>query len=296
MYFLRYFFAVAIISLAGYSQAAGELPTFEAASVRQANADPSKGITVRANGGPGSKDPTRFTAQNFTLRNLITTAYKISHWQLSSPELDQNRETFDVAATMAEGTTREQFELMLQRLLAERFGVKVHWDEKEMPSYELVVTKNGPKFKPSQGEEEAPPDPNKPVAFPTPKLGSGGYPQLARGRSGTMMMNGKARVQRLHETMARWASMLSGQVSGPVQDATGLTGTYDLELYWSSGNSAMRAASPISDNGSIIAADVASGPTIFEALKDQLGLMLVKKNGPVKVLVVDHFDKLPTAN
>ena len=102
-------------------------------------------------------------------------------------------------------------------------------------------------------------------------------------------MNDKARVLRLNETMGRWAAMLSGQVGAPVQDGTGLTGNYDLEIYWSNGNSALRATPP---------GEVAPppGPTIFEALRDQLGLALTKKKGPVKMLVVDHFNHLPTEN
>ncbi len=288
MNFPRVYFVAAFISLAGY----GEEPAFEAVSVRQSIVDSMKGIMVRAEGGPGTKDPTRFTAQNFSLSNLVTMAYKINYWQLSAPELQQDREMFDVTAAMAEGTTKEQFQLMLQRMLAERFGLKAHWEDHEMPLYELVVAKNGPKFKASQGEEEAPPAGGMQMAIAPPTLGTDGFPELRRGQSGTMMMNGKARVRRSHETMTRWASMVSAQVRGPVQDATGLTDKYDIEMYWSSGNSPMRAAQPIS----VLETNEDSGPTFFEALKDQLGLMLVKKKGPVKVLVVDRFDKLPTPN
>ena len=130
------------------------------------------------------KTQTRFRAQNFSLLNLLTTAYKINHWQLSAEKLSGGREMFDVAATMAEGTTREQFEAMMQQLLAERFELKVHWEDKEMPLYELVVVKGGPRFKASQGKEEEAVDSNKPPVFGMPKLGVDGYPEVARGKSG----------------------------------------------------------------------------------------------------------------
>ena len=298
MYYPRVYLVPVLLSLAGYGQTPGEQPAFEAASIRQAIYDPAKGVMVRAMGGPGSKDPTRFTAQNFSLSNLLAQAYAISFWQLSAPELDRSREMFDVSAVMPEGTTKEQFQLMLQRLLAERFGLRVHWDNKEMPLYELVVAKNGPKFKGSTTAKAEEPAPDKPLPLGPLKLGADGYPRLAPGRSGTMMMNGKARMQFIDEPMSRLVASLSGAVRGPVQDATGLTEKYDLTLFWSTSDSAGRAAPPISSagGGPVIDVDASSGPTIFEALKDQLGLMLEKKKGPVKVLVVDHFNKLPTEN
>src|SRR5947208_333827 len=113
----------AVMGMTAYSQTPAELPSFEVASVRQSIVDPMAGIRVRASGGPGSKDPTRFTAENFDLSNLVTTAYGIKHWQLSAPAV-QGREMFNVVATMPEGTTKEHFQLMMQRLLAERFQLK----------------------------------------------------------------------------------------------------------------------------------------------------------------------------
>jgi len=113
-----------------------------------------------------------------------------------------------------------------------------------------------------------------------------------------MMMGGRARMQAMNETMEHFAGSLSGQLRGPVQDSTGLTGKYDLAMYWSTSDSPGRAMMPASTagTGAAVEPDYSSGPTIFVALKDQLGLTLEKKKGPVKVLVVDHFEKLPTAN
>ena len=124
MHYSRYCFVPIFVGLVASGQAPTGQPSFEVASVRQSVTDPMKGIMVRASGGPGSKDPTRFTTLNFSLSNLVTMAYGISYWQLSAPEPDRAREMFDVAATVPEGATKEQFQLMLQRLLVERFGLK----------------------------------------------------------------------------------------------------------------------------------------------------------------------------
>ena len=114
---------------------------------------------------------------------------------------------------------------------------------------------------------------------------------MAPGRSGTMMMGGRARSQAMNETMSHFVGSLSGQLRGPVTDGTGLTGKYDIAMYWNTSESPGPTA-----GGSATDTDYSSGPTIFGALKEQLGLTLEKKKGPIKVLVVDHFEKLPTPN
>jgi len=285
----------ALMSLVLRGQAPAEQPSFEVASIRPAAvADPMRGIRVFVNGGPGSKDPGRFTAQNFSLFNLVTMAYEISHWQLSAPDW-MKTSMFNIAATVPEGATKEQFHLMLQRLLAERFQLKVHGDAKEMSLYDLVVAKNGPKLKESKGYQETAPlgAPMGPL-----KRDSEGYPELPPGRRGMLMMGGRARMQMIDESMEHFTSTLMQQVGGPVHDGTGLKGKYDFTLSWSTGQSVSAGAASAAQPGSPLTAppDYPSGPTIFEALKDQLGLSLEKKKGEVKILVVDHVEKVPTAN
>ena len=76
------------------------------------------------------------------------------------------------------------------------------------------------------------------------------------------------------------ASYLSAQLHHPVIDATGLTGKYDIALFWD-----MRGTS-----------DPEAGPTLEAALQSQLGLKLEQKKGPVDIVVVDHAEKVPTEN
>ncbi len=84
-------------------------------------------------------------------------------------------------------------------------------------------------------------------------------------------------------TMPRFAEFLTDEAGRPVVDKTGLTGTYDLTLDWAVDNSA-------------IASDSASGPSLFTALQEQLGLKLDPAKGPVETIVVDHAEKTPTDN
>jgi uncharacterized protein (TIGR03435 family) len=81
------------------------------------------------------------------------------------------------------------------------------------------------------------------------------------------------------ETMPALAQVLSNQLRQPVRDATGLTGKYDINISW------FPTVSPDSP-----------GPTIFQALQDQLGLKLESKKGMVEVLVIDHIENKPTEN
>jgi uncharacterized protein (TIGR03435 family) len=188
-----------------------------------------------------------------------------------------------VTAKVPEGTSKEQFRVMMQNLLAERFKLMYHREKKEMQAYELVVAKGGPKLKESPG----PLDPDeRPRPLTERKLDAEGFPVLPPGRVPMMMMmsGGRATARHSEETMERFAVALTNEVHKPVTDATGLKGKYDFTLSWV----AEGAGPPAS-------ADEA-GPNIFRALQEQLGLRLEAKKGMVDVLVVDHLEKTPTDN
>ncbi len=86
-------------------------------------------------------------------------------------------------------------------------------------------------------------------------------------------------------TMEQLAKTCSGQLGKPVKDATGLMRQYEVRLFWVSDS---EAAQP--------AASEPGGPTLMQALQNQLGLRLEAKRGHVEFLVVDHMEKLPTGN
>lgn len=115
---------------------------FEVASVKPSPPPVGGMLMVRMSGGPGRPDPTLFTCENCSLSNLITIAYGIQHYQLSGVDWLQ-ASMFDVNAKVPKGATQDQFKLMLQSLLADRFKLAVHHESKDLPVYELVVAKGG---------------------------------------------------------------------------------------------------------------------------------------------------------
>jgi len=260
---------------------------FEVASVRPWVPDPKTGGR-HLSGVPGSTntDPGRFSAR-IDLMSLVLTAYDIPLYRLSE-QLDLYNQRLEVEAKMPVDTTREQFNVMLQNLLADRLGLKVHWATQQIDMYTLVVAKGGPKLKlaapdPPQGSGDA-------YAFPQ-KVGSDGFPIPPPGNGDWMggAPGGKMALRGHNETSAEIARAIGMRAIGvPVTDATGLTGKYDYTIFWST--SATAAA-----RGVTTPADEPDGPSIFDAV-EQLGLKIEKRKGPVQMLVVDHVEKKPTEN
>lgn len=275
------------------------MTSFEVISIRPAMpVAPGRIQRSGTRGGPGSKDPTRYTATNVSLGGMITRAYNLKFWEFSAPDWLKTFQgpKFDISANIPEGATREQFQLMLQNMLIERFRLKVHRETREVQIYELSIAKNGPKLK------ESAPDPQKPPAAPPPrrgpmKLGSDGFPELGPGENMAVIAN-RARSRESNQTMADLATTLSYEVNASVHDATGLTGKYDIELYWVYPDELHAAPPPQLQHGGTVENDTNAplGPNIFEALKTQLGLKLEQKKGPASILVIDSIVKTPTEN
>jgi uncharacterized protein (TIGR03435 family) len=140
-----------------YRQPSDPTLTFEVASVKASPPRPPNGLVrVGCRGGPGTKDPGRWTCQNMTVWNLISNAYNLKRYQMPSDNFEADR--YEITATMAAGTTREQFREMLKNLLKERFKLAVHFDKKEVPGYELVMAKGGVKMKEAQPPKDNPDD------------------------------------------------------------------------------------------------------------------------------------------
>jgi len=232
------------------------------------------------NGGPGTSDPGLYRCQNCSLYMIVLEAYGIRlPVQFSGPAWLENIR-FDVSAKVPEGATKEEFLVMLQDLLAERFKLAVHNEKREMAAYELVVAKNGPKFKISVPKEasdvdDAPPDDGK------LKRDSEGYPVLSRGAI-MAMVSGHARLRSENQSMQWLAEMLSGQTGRPIVDATGLKEKYDFVLSWA-----------FQDTGAAADPD---GPDLLSAVQLQLGLKLEEKKRLIQMLVVDHIEKVPSEN
>lgn len=211
--------------------------------------------------------PGIYEGSNVNLKELISYAYGVRDDLVSGLPGWADSAHFDITAKVSDfdpatwkSLTREQREAMFLPILSDRFHVKAHTEIKTLPVFDLVVTKDGPKFKPS------PPAANDPDH---------------KREFGTWINNSDLTATSI--TMSNFAETLAGQVDRTVIDKTGLTGEYDLKLRWTPANTA-------ADDGS-----TDRPPDLFTALKEQLGLKLEPTKGPVTTLVVDHAEK-PTPN
>jgi uncharacterized protein (TIGR03435 family) len=264
--------------------------TFEVASIKPAPPiAPGQMMMVRSRGGPGTNDPELFTCENYRLKSIVSRAYDIPEYRITAPDW-MDSAMFNVSARIPKGANKEQFLKMLQNLLAERFQMKMHFDKKEMPLYELSVMKGGPKFKEAVVEPPKP-EQDKPRAGGMQRDAEG-YPVLGGGTT-MAIMNNHARTQGKNEPIAWLVSQLSFQLHAPVTDVTGLAAKYDIVLSWVFDDN--RAAGA---NGStpLAGASEPAGPTLEQAVQSQLGLKLEKKKGPVDIVVVDSAERTPTEN
>jgi uncharacterized protein (TIGR03435 family) len=209
-----------------------------------------------------------FKATNVSLIMLIQWAWQTPETRILGAPAWAGTTMFNIEAAadasvdaqlkaLSSDAGRQQKERMVQALLADRFKLVTHTETRELPIYDLVVAKDGPKL----GDLKD----------------TGTSINLGRDH---MEVQGSNSVSLL-------ADQLSKVVGRDVIDKSGIAGRYDLKLHWTPDDSATSTA-----DGS--AAD-ASGPSIFTALEEQLGLKLEPAKGPVRVLVIDHAE-MPSEN
>jgi uncharacterized protein (TIGR03435 family) len=263
---------IATTQLFGQSDQASK--SFEVATVKRL-LQPSPGSNT--GGGPGYSDPSRWWRSNVTLASLLVEAFRIQGHAIVGP--DWLRSTrYEIIAKVPPGASRDDVPLMLQRLLAERFGLTFHREQKEMTGYALVTGRNGPKLKPSSGS---------PASIP----GREGFEDLSEGVApGVIHVDSVGSVHRLAAgamSMAQFADYLAGQNDLPVIDLTELRGKYDIVLYYSK---------PLP-----ISADPAATPAdnrfdLLSALREQLGLELQTRKVRADLLVIDRIEQTPSTN
>ena len=244
------------------------LPTYDAVSIHPHNAlDDNTSLSFH---------PDSLSTTNITLKELISYAYRIREDLISGFPAWADSAHFDITAKISDPDhsvldrlSHEQLAAMCRPLLADRFQLKVHPEIKTLAVYDLVLTKDGPKFKPS------PPLPEDPD-HPTPK---------GQHRNTTWQFN-DGDLTATSITMDSFAITLADQLHRTVIDKTGLTDAYDLKLKWTRDEDADKAA----DNGT-----TDRPPDLFTALQEQLGLKLKPSKGPVTTLVVDRAEK-PSPN
>jgi uncharacterized protein (TIGR03435 family) len=259
-----------------------QAPAFEVASVRPAAPSGGRGRSSMR-GGPGTSDTDRIIFTNVTFMSVVLRAYDVKPYQATGPDwLSSQR--YDITAKIPPGTTRERFQLMLQRLLVERFHLALHHETRELQGYELVTGNSEPKLKPST---EVGPDVELTEA---PKRDANGFPQLsAPGLVIMEGMQGKAVVSFLtarSQSLSALVDLLSKEFRLPVTDKTGLTGKFDFTLEFAPQAPGALPSDTVDE----------SGPNLVSAVPRQLGLRLVPKKIAVDVLIVDSADKIPTEN
>jgi uncharacterized protein (TIGR03435 family) len=209
-------------------------------------------------------------------------AYGLQRYRLvGAPEWTRT-ERFDVNATTVIPQTQAQQFGLLQGLLAERFGLRVHWQKSERPVYALVFARAdkrlGPALTRSQfsckdlalrGELEKTPKAPSGLSFCYPSIGPGG--------------EGKTRFVVGGMTMPEVAAALEYVSDRIVVDHTEVGGTFDLDMTYTPQSTLLSAGAPL------------DGQSIFVALQEQLGLKLEPRTEPVDVLVVDGIEH-PTPN
>jgi uncharacterized protein (TIGR03435 family) len=164
---------------------------------------------------------------------------------------------------------------MLQSLLADRFHLKIHYENREVPVYAVVVAKNGPKLEKSKMTEIDCKE-GDPVGKGCHTIMGG----MGRGLHGEAI------------TVGDMIAYVENWTDRPLIDETGLTGLYNVQT---SGWTPLRPGAPPAPGAKgEDGRDLADVPTLFTVL-DGLGLKLESRKAPVKVYVIDHLEK-PTAN
>lgn len=249
----------------GFAQSPTAAPQFDVAAIHPHNPEPhERSHIVHENG--------RFTTINVDLKSIVQWAWDLPQTRivggpswLGSARWNIEAKS-DTALEAQKGAdpvrAREQMRQMVQSLLADRFHLSVHSETRELPIYNLVVAKDGAKFLDTKAEG-----------------------------SKFDRWNGRIELQGGDNTVAVLAEQLAETLGRVVVDKTGIAGRYKIALTWTPDD---RAAPPNTASSATSSTDE-SGPSIFTALEEQLGLKLESSKGPVQVLVIDSA-AMPTEN
>jgi uncharacterized protein (TIGR03435 family) len=196
--------------------------------------------------------PGHFDAEFAALRQLAGVAYGIQRVRIvGGPEL-MDSDLYEVhARAESASATVDQVREMLQALLADRFKLTVHRETRQLPAYTLSLEKGGSKLVESKDPDA------KPIVSPESRQGA-------------------VRISFQNVSIAGLVNTVANVLGNPVRDETGLTGRYNFTLEWT-------------PPARLAAGD--SGPSIEDAVWEQLGLRLEARKLATEVMVVDHAEK-----
>jgi uncharacterized protein (TIGR03435 family) len=278
-------------------------PSFEAASIK-----PNPGCEKNPPPGPGTftPSPDRIEIPCINLKTLIMIAYGTfadgvtvdpQRLRMEGGPSWMQSEDYSVSAKADAPPAHSQMMLgpMLQALLEERFQLKTHREPREMPVFAMTVAKSGLKLQPLAKVACTPIDEVHMVEGKAEDFC--GTLRIRTTETGNTMMDMSG------STMRQFAQGLSRLAGRTVIDKTGIEGQFNLHLEFTpdpgmptfgppgmrppNDGSAANSSSPLPPTG--------SGPDLFVALREQMGLKLSSEKAPVSVLIIDHVEK-PTAN
>lgn len=231
--------------------AADAHPSFEVATIKLSDPDAHNQNT--------QWNARHIRMQNATVKGLIWFAYAVHYKQIANdpPWLDTEHYDIDGIPDKEGTASLPQYQEMIQKLLADRFGLKFHREKHELPVYAITLAKGGSKLTKSTH------DPNS-------------FPSDYGDRHG----NWQGRIFE-NVTIADFALDMQSFLDRPIVDQTGLTGKFDFSLHWTPDN--------------VEATDPNAPPGLFTAIQEQLGLKLEPVKAPADVIVIDHVDR-PSAN
>ena len=225
----------------------GQTPKFDVVSVK-----PSAG-----GGGKGASNPSLFAIHNQTVKGMILRAFGLQAYQLIGGPSWIDNDRFDVDAKPEQPTSREQMLLMFRSVLADRFALLTHRDNRTMSVYSLTVAEGGPRFGPYfQALKDGDP-------FP-PSEG-----RLLLG--GTLREFGEGLRRNMESFDPSTGPVPPGTEIPPIIDHTGIAGSYSIRL------------------------DIGTREDWPSLLEHQLGLKVEQRKETVEVLILDHVAK-PTQN
>ncbi len=273
-------------------KAAGHNVEFEVASIK-----PNKSLDEATSNfplGPGDvyvANGGYFSATNHPLIDYIAFAYKIAARQLEALQSQVpgwvTTDRFDIQARVSGNPTKDQMRLMMQSLLANRFKLAVHNETRQIRVYGLLLLKpgkTGPQLRPHPSGESCSTTPPSASGETTSPTVGGIFPTLCGGILNMPPSSpGRWRIGARNVGLRVIATALEFPLGLPVLDRTGLRGNFDFALEWTP-----QPEDPLQPNSDF--QPDPSGPSLLQALKEQLGLKLESQRGPSEVMVVDHIE------
>lgn len=235
-------------------------PAFEAASIKPGNS--------RSSGGGLNLLPGRIRVVNGSLKFCIQVAWNVKDFQVSGGEGWMGTDRYDIDAVAAGPFQKGEYRAMLQTLLADRFGLVMHRETQNKSGYALVAGRNGAKLPP-------------PIEDPDI--------MFSRTPSGDTVLKATS------ASMSQLAMALSSTLGAPVVDLTGIEGRFDVSLRWTPDPTSQ----PLMTKSGVPLPppppDAVTGPTLFTALQEKLGLKLEARKVPVEVIAIDRAHR-PSGN